>query len=155
MRTRPFGIFLIAIFFALATSILVGVGAALLFPGSGFEAIWRLYPARRALLLPYRIWLGPGFLVLAIAMATASVGCFMHRRWGWRLAVAIFAVNGLGDAAQLVTGHIREGGIGVAVAGALLFYLFRPGVYNACAQSDGRPHHLCHVKKSIGPQDNR
>jgi hypothetical protein len=123
--TRPWGVFLIAIFFALASVILVSVGTALLVPGSPLDAIWRLYPARRALLMPHRAWLGPGFLALAVAMASASVGCFRRRRWGWWLAVAIFAANGLGDAIQLVMGHILEGGIGVAAAGAILFYLSR------------------------------
>ncbi|MEI9991630.1 MAG: hypothetical protein WDM86_16495 [Rhizomicrobium sp.] len=69
MTARPAGVFLIAIFFALATCILVGAGLALLFPGTGAEVIWRLYPARRGLLMPYRTLFGPGFLMLAIAMA--------------------------------------------------------------------------------------
>lgn len=131
MRTKPRGVFLIAVFFALATCILLGAGAALLFPGSALETVWRLYPARRALLMPYRSWLGPGFLALALAMACGSVGCFAHRKYGWRLAVTIFAANGLGDAVQLAMGHLLEGGIGVAAAGAILFYLFRPGVRSA------------------------
>jgi len=127
-RTDSLGVLLIAIFFAGATVVLVGVGTALLAPGSAFEAVWDLYPARRLLLMPYRAWLAPGFLMLAIAMASASIGCFRRRWWGWCLAVAIFVVNGLGDAAQLLFGHILEGGIGVAVAGAILFYLLRPAV---------------------------
>jgi hypothetical protein len=133
MRTKPLGVFLIAIFFALATFILIAAGTALLFPGSKLEIVWKLYPARRALLMPYRIWLGPGFLALAAAMVAASRGCFLHRRWGWRLAVAIFAANGLGDAIQLFMDHILEGAIGVAAAGAILFYLSRPSVRAAFA----------------------
>lgn len=127
---KPLGILLTTIFFAAATCVLVGASGALAFPGSRLEAVWRLYPARRALLMPYRSWLIPGFLALAIPMALASIGCFRHKRWGWRLAVAIFAVNGLGDAAQLATGRFLEGGVGVTVASAILFYLFRPGVRN-------------------------
>jgi len=131
MKARPVGIILIAIFLALATCILAGAGTALLFPHSALEAVWRLYPARRAMLMPHRSWLAPGFLALAFAMASASIGCFGHRKWGWQLAVAIFTANGLGDAAQVTMGHILEGGIGVAAAGAILFYLFRPGVRRA------------------------
>jgi hypothetical protein len=131
MRARPWGIILIAVFFALATVILVSVGLALVFPGSALEAVWLAYPARRAILMPYRVWLGPGFLALAVIMAAASVGGFRQRRWGWWLAVAIFAVNGLSDAAQLLLGHIVEGGIGVLAAGAILFYLTRPGIKHA------------------------
>jgi len=123
---KPIGVYLIAFFFAVATCILVAVGTALLFPGSVAETIWHLYPARRALLFPYRDWLGPGFLVLAVAMASAGIGCYRQRKWGWRLAVTIFAVNGLGDAAQIFLGHFVEGGIGVSVAVAILIYLSRP-----------------------------
>ena len=120
--------FLIAMFFAAATCILVGAGTALLFPGSATEMVWKIYPARRALLMPYREWLGPSFVVLSFAMASASIGCFRQRKWGWWSAVAIFAVNGLGDAAQFALGRFAEGGIGMAVACAILFYLSRPNV---------------------------
>ena len=122
------GVSLIAMFFAIATCILLGVGIALLRPGSMLEVIWKLYPARRALLMPYRMWLGPGFLILAIVMASASVGCFRRRIWGWWLAIGIFIVNGLSDTGQILIGHFLEGAIGVAVAGGILFYLSRPNV---------------------------
>jgi hypothetical protein len=125
---RSLGVLLIAIFFAIATCILLGVGMALLRPGSLLEIIWKLYPARRSLLMPYRMWLGPGFLTLAIVMVSASIGCFRRRNWGWWLAVAIFSINGLSDAGQILIGHFLEGGIGVAAAGAILFYLSRPKV---------------------------
>lgn len=114
-KRGSFGVFLIAIFFATATCILLGVGMALLWPGSNLEVIWMLYPARRALLMPYRIWLGPGFLTLAVVMISASIGGFRRRIWGWRLAAAIFLVNGLGDVAQIFIGHFLEGGTHRAV----------------------------------------
>ncbi len=124
MAKRPIGPYVLSAFFAIATLILIGVGLALLAPGSPLEAIWRLYPARRAELMPYRAWMGPGFLVLAGAMAAASAGSLRRRRWGWVLAVVIFAVNGFADLAQLVMGRVLEGGLGVAVAIAILAYLF-------------------------------
>jgi len=85
-------VFLIAIFFAFATCILLGVGITLLRPGSELEVIWKLYPARRLLLMPYRWWFGPGFLMLAIVMVSASIGCFRRRIWGWWLAMVIFSI---------------------------------------------------------------
>lgn len=135
LTRKSLGVSLIAIFFAIATSILLGVGIALLRPGSMLKVIWKLYPARRALLMPYRMWLGPGFLVLAIVMVSASVGCFRRRIWGWWLAIAIFVINGLSDAGQILIGHLLEGGIGVAVAGAILFYLSRPKVRGTFTKS--------------------
>ena len=127
-QTKPFGVFLIAIFFAVASCILLNVGTALLLPGSKLGAIWVLYPARRSLLMPYRIWLGPGFLALAIGMIAASTGCFRQRKWGWWLAVGIFLVNGISDVGQILLGHLLEGGIGVAVASAILLYMSQPKV---------------------------
>lgn len=127
-RAAPWGVVLLATFLATATVILVAAGLALLLPGSAMEVVWLVYPARRAILMPYRVWLGPGFLGLAVLMAAASVGCVQRRRWGWRLAVTIFAVNGLSDAAQVIFGRVVEGGIGVVVAGAVLFYLMRANV---------------------------
>jgi hypothetical protein len=128
LRTKPFGIFLIAIFFAVASCILIGVGMALLLPGSKLEAIWVLYPARRSLLMPYRIWLVPGFLTLAMGTVVASIGCFRHRKSGWWLAVGIFLVNGISDSGQILLGHLVEGAIGVTVAAAILLYLSRAKV---------------------------
>jgi len=92
---RPFGLFLIAIFFCVATFILVAVGIALVWPGTTLDAIWQLYPARQAMLMPHRLILGPAFLGLAVAMACASAGCFLRRKWGWQHAILIFGVNGL------------------------------------------------------------
>ena len=67
------------------------------------EVIWKLYPARRAMFMPYRVWLGPGFLILAIVMASASIGCFRRRIWSWWLAVVIFLINGLSEAGQILS----------------------------------------------------
>jgi hypothetical protein len=81
--------------------------------------------------MPYRMCLGPSFLMLAIVMVSASIGCFRRPIWGWRPAVAIFLVNGLSDVAQIIMGHFLEGGIGVGAAGVILFYLSRPHVRGA------------------------
>jgi hypothetical protein len=123
MRAAPL---LLGVFFAAATVILVCAGSALLWPGGAMEIVWRLYEARRAMLMPYRAWLGPGFLLLAAVMASASYGCLRRKDWGRRLAAAIFAVNGAGDLAQLFLGRVVEGSVGVTVAAALIVYLLRP-----------------------------
>lgn len=101
---------------------------ALTWPGSKLELVWQLYPARRSLLMPYHMWLGPSFLALAIVMVSASIGCFRHRVWGRWLAVAIFLFNGLSDVGQIFLGNFLVGGIGVVVAGTILLYLSRPHV---------------------------
>jgi hypothetical protein len=133
VNKRPPGILLIAIFFAFSSCVVLSVGAALLSPGTGLERVWSIYPPRRAMLMPYRALLGPLFLGLSVIMAIASAGNFLNRRWGWWLAIGIFGANGVGDVVQLLMGRFLEGGIGVAVAGAILFYLTRPRVRHASA----------------------
>jgi len=130
---KPLGIVLIAVFFALSICILVSVGTALLLPGSFMEIVWKLHPARRAEMMPYRAFMGAGFFALALAMLGASIGLFRLRRWGWWLAVTMFGLDGLGDLAQIVMGRILEGAIGVTVAAAIIYYLTRPMVRAAFA----------------------
>ena len=68
------------------------------------------------------------FLLLGATLAAAGMGWFKRRLWGWRLAVAIIAIQVLGGFVNVFLGRIVEGGIGVAIAGALLFYLLRAKV---------------------------
>lgn len=74
-------------------------------------------------LLELRPWTGIGFLLLSGLMGAAAWGCLHRRLWGWRMAIAIFAANGLGDATMVITGRIWEGFIGVTVAVAIVFWL--------------------------------
>jgi hypothetical protein len=60
--------------------------------------------------------------------AVALVGWFNRRRWAWSLAVAILVTQIAGDLVNLYLGSVIEGAIGIAAAGALLFYLLRPPV---------------------------
>lgn len=95
--------FVLGLFFLLATAILLAAGTSLVLPGTALDAIWLLRPDRRAALTAWRA--GPAFLVLAVPMAAAAIGCFKRRPWARWLAIGILAVNGLGDAAQLAFGR--------------------------------------------------
>jgi len=68
------------------------------------------------------------FLLLGTALTTAGIGWFRRRLWGWRIAVVIIATQVLGDIVNAVRGDLLRGGIGVIIAGALLLFLFRPGI---------------------------
>jgi hypothetical protein len=61
-------------------------------------------------------------------MAATVWGCLYRKLWGWRMAIAIFAANGLGDTTTIITGRIWEGLIGVTVTVAIVFWLTRPQV---------------------------
>jgi hypothetical protein len=73
------------------------------------------------------------FLLLAVALATAGIGWFRRRLWGWRLGIAIIAIQVLGDIVNCFRGDLLSGGIGVIIAGALLLFLLQPRVRAAFA----------------------
>ena len=69
--------------------------------------------------------------------AVAGIGWFRRRPWGWGLAVAIIAVQVLGDLVNFLRGDSIRGGIGAIIAGTLLLYLFSGNVRkNVCWQPD-------------------
>jgi len=68
------------------------------------------------------------FLLLAAALTAAGIGWFLHRLWGWRLAVAIIATQVLGDVVNCGRGDLLRGGTGVIIASGLLLFLLQPKV---------------------------
>lgn len=103
-------------------------GASLLTPGGPLDWIWRAKPGEHRQLLEMGPAVGAGFLGLALIMALASMGSFARRQWAWKLALAIFAVNALADAARIPFGAAAEGLIGIAATAAILWWLTRQRV---------------------------
>jgi hypothetical protein len=69
------------------------------------------------------------FLVLAASLFLAGVGWFRRRLWGWRLGLALIAINLAGDLYNLIFRHeVLKGFIGVVIAGMLLVYMSREQV---------------------------
>ena len=98
-------------------------GTTLVWPGSALDRIWNLNPRAHDELVPFGRVLGIPFLLLGATLAVASLGWFKRRRWGWRLAVAIIAMQVLGDLVNIFRGDPLRGGIGFLIAGALLLLL--------------------------------
>lgn len=90
--------------------------------------MWGFKPTEHQQLLQLGPLVAIGFLALAGIMALASVGSFGRRRWGWALAIAIFLVNGLADAARIPLGAVTEGIVGVVITAAFIWWLARPRV---------------------------
>ena len=113
-------------------AIMAGLAATtLLWQGTALDRIWILNPAAHAQLAPLGGIVGILFLLLGTALATAGVGWFRRRLWGWRLAVAIIAIQVLGDVVNCVRGDWLRGGTGVIIAGALFLLLLRPRIRTA------------------------
>jgi hypothetical protein len=95
-------------------------GATLVWRGTALDRMWALNPRAFRELAPHGIVVGIPFLLLGVTLAVAGIGWFKCRLWGWRLAVAVIATQVLGDLVNAFSGHVVEGGLGVAIAGAPL-----------------------------------
>lgn len=103
----------------------------LLWPGTSLDLIWKLNPNAYRQLSPLGRPAGIGFLILAVILAFAGTGWFKQKLWGWQLAVGVMGVQFLGDFANMFMGEVFKGAFGATIAGAIILYLFRPGVHNA------------------------
>lgn len=133
-QRRPITPMIVGSFYSLASLVCASAGISLLLPRGAFDWMWAIKPAAYERLRAMAPWSGLGFCLLALAMAITAVGCFRRRRWGWLLAVAIFTINGLADAARLIAGDVLEGLIGTVAAGAIVYALLRPNVRGAFAK---------------------
>jgi hypothetical protein len=98
-------------------------GTTLLWRGTSLDRIWALNPTAYRQLAPFGTTVGTLFLLLSGALSVAGVGWLRRRYWGWVLAVVITATQVLGDFVNLIRGDRVRGGIGFAIASALLTYL--------------------------------
>jgi len=127
-RGLPPGLKGVGIFLFFGAAMSGFAGTTLLWRGTILDRAWRLNPAAYRQLVPLGPIVGILFLALAATMLLAGIGWFRRRFWGWGLAVAIIATQVLGDLINLIRGDFLRGGVGFAIAGALLFYLLRPAV---------------------------
>jgi hypothetical protein len=103
-------------------------GTTLVWRGTSLDRVWVLNESAYSQLSAAGASVGALFLLLSAALVTAAVGWFKRRLWGWGLAVGIISTQVAGDFVNLVRGDLLRGGTGLAIAGALLFYLLRPKV---------------------------
>lgn len=126
VRGTPRGITAITIFLLFGALMASIAGSTLLWPGTIVDHMWALNPRAYKELAPLGRLAGVAFLLVGATIAAASLGWSRHRRWGWRMAVAIISIQLLGDLFNLFLGSVLEGAFGAAVAGALVYYLLRP-----------------------------
>ena len=122
---RPLTPILLTAFFLFGTVMTALAGASLLTPGGALDWIWLKKPEEHRLLMALGPLAGAGFMALSGLMAATAIGAWKRRRWGWWLAVIIFAVNGLSDLARAASGAYWEGLFGAAIAALILWWLFR------------------------------
>ena len=103
-------------------------GTALLWPGSLLDKLWLLNEPAYKQLSEAGHLIGAAFLFLGVMLIAAAAGWFRRHLWGWKLAVAIIAIQVAGDCVNFARGDFLRGGTGLMIALALLYYLLRPGV---------------------------
>ena len=124
----PRGLTAVGIFLVFGAVMATLAGTSLRWPRTYLDDIWILNPPAHRELAPYGPVVGLLFLLLGATLAVAAAGWFKRRLWGWWLAVAVIAIQVLGDLVNAFSGRAVEGAIGVTIAGLLFFYLTRPQV---------------------------
>ena len=122
----PFGIKLLVAFFAFGMLACAITIAALLFPTSALDSVWRLNPQAKTgfekMRRPIAILLMAG---VGAACACAAWGLARQRNWGRRLAAGILLVNLLGNSMNAFVFHNPRTLIGLPIGAALIVYLLR------------------------------
>ncbi len=126
--TRPPGFTAIGIFLFFGGGMASLAAITLLWRGTFLDRVWVLNPTAYQELAVLDDRVAILFLLLGAALATAGAGWFRRRLWGWRLAVAIIAIQVLGDIVNCIRGEWLRGGAGIVFAGALFLFLLRPRV---------------------------
>jgi len=124
----------IGVFFVFGACMSALAGTTLTWRGTVLDRMWALNPRAYRQLTPLGSIVGPLFLLLSATMTVAGVGWFRRRLWGWRLAIGIISTQVAGDFVNLVRGDLLRGGMGVTIAGGLLYYLLRPNVRAAFSE---------------------
>ncbi len=136
-RTRPAGITALSIFLLFGALMGFIAFVSLLFPGSFLEPMWRLNPRAREGFSSIGVWAVVLMCAVWVACASAAVGLWRGARWGYRLALMIFAINLLGDVANVILGTEPRAVVGIPVVIAIFVFLASKRVRRFFANTSG------------------
>ena len=134
---RPIGITALSVFFLFGALASFLSFVSLLFPGSFLEPMWRLNPRAREGFTNIGAWAIVLMCVVCIACALAAAGLWRGTRWGYWLAVALLAVNLLGDIVNVVLGTEPRAAVGIPIVIVILVFLMGKRVKQFFVTSDG------------------
>ncbi len=96
----PRGLTALGIFLCFGAAMACFAGTTLLWRGTVLDRAWKLNPTAYRQLAPLGVPAAILFFVLSAALLAAAIGWFRRRLWGWKLAVAIIAIQVVGDLRQ-------------------------------------------------------
>ncbi len=122
-ETRPIGITALSMFFLFGAAASFVSSISLFFPGSFLERMWRLNPRARAGFADLGVWAIVLMCAVCAACASAAVGLWRGKRWGYWLAVALLAINLLGDIVNVLLGTEPRAVFGIPIVVAIFAFL--------------------------------
>jgi hypothetical protein len=114
-----------AVFFAFGAMMSVLTLGLLLFPGGPLDALWRLNPDAPVAFESLGLWSFVVMVIVGTACLVAAIGLWRGALWGTRLALAILAVNIVGDIMNVLFRQDYRALIGVPVGAVMIFLLAR------------------------------
>ncbi|HEU5248127.1 MAG TPA: hypothetical protein VFU09_13645 [Candidatus Udaeobacter sp.] len=123
-KRRSLGTILLIIFLAAGALICLVTMLALAFPGRFLESIWQLKPEARVQFLEIGRAASIALMaVVGVACGSAAIGLARDAEWGRRLAIAVLAVNLIGDSLNALLRHDPKTLIGLPIGGLMIWYL--------------------------------
>jgi hypothetical protein len=110
-------------FFALGTIPATATALAIAWPGEWSRAMWQLKPQAPAQFAQLGSLSIPLMIGVAAACAAAAVGLWNRQLWGHRLALAVLAVNLVGDTLNAALRGDWRALIGLPIGGLMIAYL--------------------------------
>jgi hypothetical protein len=118
----------IGIFFYFACLMSSYAAVTLAKPGTFLDSLWTMNRGAHIQLAAVGRIIAIPFAVLAVVMFLAGWGWLRRRYWAWVLAVSVIAINCAADLIHAAMGDWVKSGVGIIIAGLLLFYLTRRAV---------------------------
>ncbi|HTT65361.1 MAG TPA: hypothetical protein VLX58_19680 [Bryobacteraceae bacterium] len=136
MEQRPRTVPVVAAFLFAATAIAAIVGASLLFPHTLLDRLWELNKPGEAAFRTLGWISGVFLLMLAVGTFSAAAGLLRRKKWAWWFAVALFGIDGCGDAVSFfATRDFWRSAAGVVISAGFLYFLSRRRVRRYFEQS--------------------
>ncbi len=132
---RPAGVTAIAVLLLAAAVVATVTGLSLVWPGTFLDRLWVFGPAAYKGFTIMGSLSGFLLLVIAAAAGLSGVGLLRRSQWGWRLTVALLAVNGAVDAVHLFASGRLKSLAGLLIVAGVLIYLRQPEVRSAFEES--------------------